>query len=775
FLFAIALTSLNFVWAQTSSVTGTVKDANGVPLESVNVSLEGTTKGDMTDGEGRFEIEKVAPGSYKLVASGVGFETSFQEINVRANENYKASPISLKQQSVELEEVTVSAGKNQYSTKNVSSSLRQQTEISKLPQNIQVITSVLLRDQQVTSIMEGAIRNVSGVTMLEHWGHFARVHMRGFRIPAFRNGFNVTDTWGPLADDMAFVERIEFIKGPSSFMLTAGEPGGIYNVVTKKPTVETIGQLTLMGGTFDFLRGSVDLGGKLTSDGKLLYRLNALYQTEDSHRGDEDVQRFSIAPNLTYNFSDKTSLNAEWNYHNAESFIGAAYTFGPGTADFGSLPRDFKFRDSNYPVTNIEENTFYVNFNHKFSEKWSATAQLGRLTYDQDGYSAWINDLQPNGDAFRSIFIWDARSEGNYGQAFVNGYEKLGNISNTILAGIDYTDKKYYADFYSGFNDTVAFNILDPTYGRDRENLGFDKSVDVKDRFPDPYNTTNSLAFYVQDEIGLLEDRLRLTIAGRYTILENGGTTGKEEKDEKFTPRIGLSFDLTENFTVFGLYDESFVGQNGVLESGEALDPEESSDIEGGIKSSFFNGKLKATLGAFLITKKNLALGVPNVDFFVQTGEVQSRGIEFDLQGEITPGLNVVLNYANTNVEITEDINPDVVGNRIAGHARHMTNGWLTYSFQGNSPLDGFGLSLGYQYQINRSSWSVGADNDSVLPDYFRLDGGLFWKNDKFRVQLNVNNLTDKYLLSGADFFGLRYWQSEPGINGRIAITYNFM
>ncbi|MEM6768899.1 MAG: TonB-dependent receptor, partial [Bacteroidota bacterium] len=300
-------------------------------------------------------------------------------------------------------------------------------------------------------------------------------------------------------------------------------------------------------------------------------------------------------------------------------------------------------------------------------------------------------------------------------------------------------------------------------------------SAEVEDRFPDPYNTTNSIAFYAQDEIRLVDDKLRLTVAGRYTILENAGVVGKEEKDERFTPRFGLSFDLSPNFTLFGMYDESFVGQNGILESGEALDPEVSSDIEGGIKSSFFDGKFQASLGAFLITKQNLALGVPGEQFFVQTGEVQSKGIEFDMQGELAPGLNLILNYATTNVEITEDINPDVVGNRLAGHARHMTNGWLRYDFSDSSPLKGVGVNLGYQYQINRASWSVGADNESVLPDYFRLDGGVYWGNDKIRIQLNVNNITDEYLLSGADFFGLRYWQSEPGINGRLAVTYKFL
>ena len=192
--------------------------------------------------------------------------------------------------------------KNRSLENDPSSSLRQLTRISALPQNIQVVSNELLMDQQVVNIMEGAVRNVSGVTMVEHWGNFANLRLRGFRLPAFRNGINVSDSWGPLAEDMALTDRIEFVKGPSGFMLAAGEPGGFYNVVTKKPTDKTIANVNLMMGSYDFYRGSMDFGGKLTDDGKMLYRLNGLYQISDTHRGDEEAQRLAIAPALTYNF-----------------------------------------------------------------------------------------------------------------------------------------------------------------------------------------------------------------------------------------------------------------------------------------------------------------------------------------------------------------------------------------------------------------------------------------------------------------------------------------
>ena len=123
---------------------------------------------------------------------------------------------------------------------------------------------------------DGLIKNVSGAVRLEHWGDlYTNIQMRGSQIQAFRNGFNVVASyWGPLTEDMSFVDRVEFVKGPAGFMLGTGDPSGLYNVVTKKPTGENKGEVSFTAGSYDFYRGAVDIDRKLTSDGKLLFRLN---------------------------------------------------------------------------------------------------------------------------------------------------------------------------------------------------------------------------------------------------------------------------------------------------------------------------------------------------------------------------------------------------------------------------------------------------------------------------------------------------------------------
>ncbi|WP_149274307.1 TonB-dependent receptor [Pareuzebyella sediminis] len=761
-----------FTYAQSGAIKGKVVTQQGLPISNANIMIGNSGMGTMTNANGEYQLHHLEVGALTLRASYVGFTPLSVEVVVKPNAITIVPDIIMQEKQEQLDEVVVQGRRNEYVVREPSPSLRLRTEIAKLPQNIQVISGELLQDQQATSIMDGVIRNVSGVTMLEHWGHFARIHMRGFRLPAFRNGVNVQDSWGPLSEDMAFVDRIEFVKGPSGFMMAAGEPGGFYNIVTKKPSEERIGKVSLSTGSFDFYRGSFDLGGKLTDNGKLLYRLNALYQTGDSHRGHEDSERWGIAPALTYRFSDRTQITTELNIQNAESYIGAAYVFAPVADGYGSLDRNFKFTDTNYPASEIQQLTFFTNLRHDFSENWGFETQFAYLRYDQEGQSFWAWSITDGGDADRRVTQWDALSVGKYFQTYLNGSFNTGAITHNILGGFDYTQKVYWADFSNVVAiDDVPFNIYNPVYGQANP-LPFDRSDPIQYRNGgEPYSGNTLRSYYLQDEIGFWNDKIRFTLAGRYSELL---TQGKEDQDNQFSPRAGISIDIVPTLSAYALYDQSFLPANGVDFTGDTFDPIEADDVEGGVKKSFFSGRLKTSLGAYRITKKNVLVTDPeNPNFSVQLGEVLSKGIEFDLQGEVTPEIDVVLNYANTNVEITQDTDPTLIGQRVAGHAKHVTNGWFNYDFAETTALKGCAASLGYQYQIDRSTWAWGADSQSDLPDYFRLDGALSWKNDKFRVQLNVNNILNEYLYAGANYGTYLYWQSEPGINGRVSLTYN--
>ena len=211
--------------------------------------------------------------------------------------------------------------------------------------------------------------------------------MRGSRVAPFRNGMNVQSTWGPLAEDMSMVERIEFVKGPAGFMMANGEPSGFYNIVTKKPTGVTRGAATLTLGSFDTYRATTDLDGKLSQDGKWLYRLNLMGQMKNSFRDFDYNNRFTIAPVIRYQVSDRTSLTLEYTYQFAQtSPIGTAYVFSPHS--YAELPRNFTTSEANLDPTTMKDHSSYLILEHQLSDHWKFTGQLGVLQLQPGGQFA---------------------------------------------------------------------------------------------------------------------------------------------------------------------------------------------------------------------------------------------------------------------------------------------------------------------------------------------------------------------------------------------------
>ena len=766
-LLALTLLSFSMFAQQGNAISGTVVDQNGNALPNANVYLENTNYGTSSNEDGFYQISNISNGTYVLIVSEMGFKT-FTSKAITINGVVKLN-VKLQEDVSALDDVIISgAGKSEYVERNPSASLRLQQDLNKIPQNIQVISADVIKDQQAISMMENITRNVSGAQMIEHWGNFARINMRGFRIPPFRNGQNVLSTWGPLAEDMALVERIEVVKGPSAFMLSSGEPGGLYNVVTKKPTGVSHGEVGLVTGSYNTLRATLDVEGKLSDDNKLQYRFVGAGTTQEAHRAYEDQNRYTFAPSIKYLIDDKTSVTAQYTFQYYKTrLIGSAYVFAP--EEYASLDRDFTLNDPKLGPSIMKEHYGLVNFEHKLSNNWSVSAQLAYLNYQHEGSSLWLDGsfgVQANGDLIRRVSIWDAKEEKKLGQAFVNGTAQTHGVSHKILGGLDFGNSSYIADWSTGINiDTEEnpFNIYNPQPAAIAP--VFDRSTPLTQRAVG-YITYEYLAYYAQDELGFFDDDLRLTLAGRYTEMKTN-SYGSTSTDKVFTPRVAASYSILDNLSAYAMFDQSFLPTQGADAEGNSFDPVTAEDIEGGIKYEFGDGKWNVAAGYFNITKDKILVPGPDPNYSIQIdSDVTSRGFEFDLRGELFTGLGVVLNYANTNVE-------DADGNKVVGFSKHITNGWFNYKFQERA-LEGFGVSLGYQYLVDRSTWAWGADGETDLPDYFRMDGALSWENNKFRVALNLNNLLNEYLYSGADYGSYVYWQSEPGRNFRLSLNYKF-
>lgn len=692
-----------------------------------------------------------------------------------------------------IEEVVVN-GKyyKKYVEKQGSSSLRLDEELIKIPQNISIITNKALEDQQVTTLSDGVLRNVAGAQRLEHWGDmYTRVNMRGSRAAAFMNGVNVTSNWGPLSEDMSYVDHIEFIKGPSGFLMSNGEPSGIYNIVTKKPTGKPLnGTARVTLGSFNMYRGEADVDTKVTD--KVAFRLNLMAQNKNSFRDYEFNDRYIINPSVKIDLSDKTTLIAEYIYQKAKmSEVGSAYVYS--FEGYGKKPVEYTVTDPGIDPTKITNHTVNLNLQHKFNENWKLTTQLSYVNEYTMGSDIWPGKFISDTKFVRTLNFWEASNIMKFGQVFLNGYLKTGPVSHKVLAGLDFGSKKYLADWSSsGALDTEEkpFDLNASTYTA--PSAGYPKFNDHGKSLLEratPYGTIEQeyTGLYLQDEVGFLDDALRLTIAARYTNVKENSYGTKTEAN-KITPRIGLSYSIDANTSAYALYDQAFSPQSGLFRDGTTAKPITGNNMEIGFKRDWFNGKWNTTLSLYNINKNNAIGGDPTDPtgiFSIFLGKTRVQGVEFDLKGEIAKGFNAILNYAFTENKFVETTKLANKGDLVPGYAKHTINGWLNYTFtQGD--LEGFGLSFGGTFLGGRSSWNWGSTNAPLqMNDYLKFDAGLSWENTKFRVGFNVFNVFNRYLYSGSSINftmadanntqrGGYYYQAEAPRNFRISIGYKF-
>ncbi|QNK63467.1 TonB-dependent receptor [Pedobacter sp. PAMC26386] len=793
-LTAVMLLSSLITFAQQhADIKGSVTIVNGKAAPHISVTLKGKGIGAMTDEKGTFTIKHIKPGTYTIKASAIGIRSAEKNISVSAGETQTVNFV-LTENDEALQEVNIAAIKNKYKTSLPSASLRLNEPLLEAPQNIQIVTDQVIKDQQITSMSDGLIRNVSGAIRTQHWADmYANIKMRGSQIQAFRNGFNVVNSfWGPLTEDMSFVDHVEFVKGPAGFMLGSGDPSGLYNVVTKKPTGINKGEVSFTTGSYGLYRTTVDFDRKITDDGKLLFRLNAAAQNKKSHRDFEYNDRYSFAPVLSYQ-SGNTKITAEYVLQQAKtSQVGSSYVFG--VKGYGTFPIGFSQSDPLIPPTTITDQSITVNLQHKFDEHWKLTAQGAYYDYKMRGNSAWPSKVNADGTLIRNVGIWDAASNMKLAQIFLNGNFNTGSIQHRILAGFDAGNKKYEADWNASVNldtDANPFDSEHPVYGTNNAAYtAFDirRLTPLSERAVDAGGLIGSKyhSFYLQEELGFFNNKLRLTLAGRYTNLSEyswGKTKEDPNKANQFSPRFGLSYSIDDKTSFYAVYDKAFIPQSGILRDGAQIKPLTGVNTEFGIKKDWFDSRFNTTLSFYHIVKQNELTADPTDPkriFSVVLGEKRVQGIEFDLRGEIAKGLQLIANYAYTDGKVTK-VNPDVesikVGDVIPGFAKHTANSWLSYTLQ-NGLLKGAGISTGFSWQIGRVPGSWSRTDNKPLPDYFRLDGGLFWGSGPIKITGNIFNILNKYLYDGEIYnFGTvtsYAWQTEAPRNYRIGIAYKF-
>ncbi|MGD1857208.1 MAG: TonB-dependent siderophore receptor [Leptolyngbyaceae cyanobacterium] len=692
------------------------------------------------------------------IGSAPGADVAVETKALRLSVAPESSPI------VETEEeplrlvVTVEQD-SRYVVPRASTATRTDTPLDEIPQSIQVIPREVLEDQQVIRLND-ALRNASGVVSNSLDQRGQRFIIRGFSSSSIlRDGFRQTDgsTGNVGFQELANIEQIEVLKGPAAILAGNVEPGGAINLVTEKPLSEPFYELGLRAGNRELIEPSIDISGPLTDDGRLLYRLNALYRNEDYHRDfDVPVERFFVAPVLSWAISDRTALTVELEYSDETR-----------PADFGGIPvigdrvADVPFDRITGEPDDDASNEFLrlgYQFEHRFSDSWKVRNSFRYTSFDNDFVSnVAFRTNEVTGDLFR-VWIQNAQPSDSYElQTNVVGEFATGSIEHTLLAGIDLYRREAENFRRIDFSRQPLFNVFDPVYGLvSRPNSFNDSPPKISDL------RTDNLGIYVQDQITLL-DNLFLLAGLRYdTVTEDiddlERNTSDSQSNDALTPRIGLVYQPTEDISLYTSYSTSFVPNSARDRLGDLLEPEEGRQFEIGARADL--GRLSANLALFNITKQNVATAdpdaLPGESFSVATGEQRSQGIELDIIGEILPGWDIVANYAYTDADITED-NNDLEDNRIFGVPEHNVNLWTNYEIQ-QGDLAGLGFGIGVNYVDERFGDN---ENSYVLEDYFLTNAAVSYRRDNWRAALNFRNLFDVDYIDSSE--GSRDIENRPG------------
>ncbi|NET54086.1 MAG: TonB-dependent siderophore receptor, partial [Merismopedia sp. SIO2A8] len=287
--------------------------------------------------------------------------------------------------------------------------------------------------------------------------------------------------------------------------------------------------------------------------------------------------------------------------------------------------------------------------------------------------------------------------------------------------------------------------------------------------------TTERLGIYLQDQIDIL-DNLILMAGLRFDIVDQDITdrvadSETNQYDDALTPRIGIVYQPIEPISLYASYSQTFTPNNSATDvEGDLLEPEEGEGFEVGIKADLIKDRLSATLAYFDITRQNVATEDPEDPFAsVATGEQQSRGVDFDLIGEVLPGWNVVASYAFIDAEVTED-NTDNVGNKLFGVPKHSASLWTTYEIQ-SGDLEGLGFGLGFNFVGERQGDLA---NSFEVDSYFLTNAAVFYRRNRWQMRLNIENLFDVDFIEGVGGERVRFINPGDPFTVRASVSVKF-
>ncbi|MDI7861574.1 TonB-dependent siderophore receptor [Rhizobiaceae bacterium n13] len=646
------------------------------------------------------------------------------------------------------------------------------TPLLETQQSISVVTADEIAAQGANTLGQ-ALGYTPGV-FGEPYGadsRFDSPRIRGFdgRQSQFLNGLRLMRTAGAAPIDVYGLERIEVLRGPASVMYGQANPGGIINLVSKRPIFERFGEVGVQAGSYDTYGTFFDFGDA-TQDSDFAYRLTGIGRVGRQQVEELENDRYYIAPAFTWAPGDDTTLTilTSFQHDNPSSPSGLPVSLTLDAAN--PLGPDFYVGDRSFDRSSRNQTNLGYEFEHHFDDQWTFRQNFRYSNLDWDyqalGTSSLTGGLMPDGEIRRNATFQDERLNTVNVDTNVLGEFATGEVEHTVLLGLDYRhfDNNVGTQFFAA----TPLDPRNPVYGAPIT-LAPTPSVNT---FVD--SSLRQIGLYAQDEIAY--ENWRATFGLRQDWAKTDGTSTNrnldtsrplDQSDHKLTGRAGLSYIFDNGVAPYISYSTSFepvpVPTNGI-----PLKPTTGEQVEAGVKyqPESWNGLLTAAV--YDLRQENVPVQVPNGTGGVETsqiGEVRVQGIELEAVASLADGLDLRAAYTYTSSEI---VGGTYNGNELDNVPRQAASLWLDYTFQEDIFLEGFGAGGGVRYIGKRYGNN---DNTYELDAVALLDAAIHYQKDNVKASLNFANLTDKEYLASCGTFGCTYGNGRT-VMGRLSFSW---
>ncbi|MBM3070543.1 ferrichrome porin FhuA [Enterobacter sp. RHBSTW-00994] len=663
------------------------------------------------------------------------------------------------------------------------------TPIQKVPQSISVVTAEEMALHQPRSVKE-ALSYTPGVAVGTRGASntYDYLVIRGFAADGqsqnnYLDGMKMQGNfYNDAVIDPYMLERAEIMRGPVSVLYGKSSPGGLLNMVSKRPTTEPLKEIQFKVGTDSLFQTGFDFSDAIDDDGVYSYRLTGVARSNNAQQEGKGEQRYAIAPSFSWRPDDKTTFTF-LSYFQNEPETGY-YGWLPKEGTVNPLPNgdrlstDFNEGAKNNTYTRNQKMVGY-SFDHEFNDTFTVRQNLRfaeNKTSQNSVYGYGVCSDPANVYSQQCAALAPA-DKGHYlARKYVVDNEKLqnftvdtqlqskfatGQVDHVLLTGVDFMRMRNDINSWFGYDDSVP--LLD-LYNPVNSNFDFGSKDPDNSGAYQILNRQKQTGLYVQDQAQW--DKVLVTLGGRYDWADQDSynrvtnTTSKRD-DKQFTWRGGVNYLFDNGVTPYFSYSESFEPASQTGASGNIFAPSKGKQYEAGVKYVPNDRPIVITGAVYQLTKTNNLMADPAGSFFsVEGGEIRARGVELEAKAALSASVNVVGSYTYTDAEYTTDTN--YKGNTPAQVPKHMASVWGDYTmFDG--ALSGLTLGTGVRYTGSSkgdpaNSFTVGSYTlVDALIRYDLARVGMAGSN----VALHVNNLFDReYVASCFNTYGC-FWGAE--------------